>query len=259
MKKFYLIAAMAVSVLVANAQAALRLSTYQGTNLQKFDGKQCNITVDRYVFTGWNTISLPFALTEDEVNEAFGSDCTLEKLVGAESCGNSVVLNFQDCKEQGIEANTPYILHYKGNSTSIKIKKAARITDNESNLTYFIKGMAETVTMVGTQTATSGKSMYGVLVRDNAEAKFVKVDSDKSNVYATRCYIETSSSTPLTFITNHLGRGEVTSISNVVKGNEKVDVYNLSGVRVSSKATADAVNQLPAGVYVVKGQKVIVK
>ena len=70
MKKFYLIAIMAVATLTASAQQILNISTYSGTNLQKYDGTECKVNVNRYVFTGWNTIAMPFEMTEAELAAA---------------------------------------------------------------------------------------------------------------------------------------------------------------------------------------------
>ena len=84
MKKLLVIAAMAALSLGAQAQERLILSTYNGTNLAKYDGKVCNVTVNRYTFTGWNTIALPFSMSEQELNDVFGSDCRLERLISAE-------------------------------------------------------------------------------------------------------------------------------------------------------------------------------
>ena len=51
-----------------------------------------------------------------------------------------------------------------------------------------------------------------------------------------------------------------TGIESVISGeNTTADVYNLQGIRVARQANADEVNALPAGIYVVNGQKVIVK
>jgi hypothetical protein len=41
--------------------------------------------------------------------------------------------------------------------------------------------------------------------------------------------------------------------------NEVVDVYNTAGVRVASQIRANEVNLLQSGVYIVKGQKILVK
>jgi hypothetical protein len=260
MKKLYLIAALSVATLAANAQEKLYLSTYNGTNIEKFDGKVCDVTVNRYVFTGWNTISLPFALTEQELNETFGQNCRLEQLVGAEQQGHTVVLNFQDCKAQGLKANTPYILYYTGENMTKKIVKAAMVTDAQPALTFEVKNSPYTITMSGTKTHLDGQGLYGILARDNAQAQFVKVNEATNGFYATRCYIQLSSDDNVKLVSNHLAMGETTGIASVATQNEVVDVYNTAGVRVASQIRASEVNQnLQPGIYVVKGQKIMVK
>jgi hypothetical protein len=57
----------------------------------------------------------------------------------------------------------------------------------------------------------------------------------------------------------HFTEGELTSINSVVKANEKVNVYNVSGVVVAKDATANDINNLAPGVYVVKSKKITVK
>ena len=255
-----MIAVMAVVALTASAQQQLNLSTYGGTNVEPFDGKACNVTVSRALFHGWNTIALPFAVTESELNEAYGSDCRLEKLVGVERNGNQLTLSFQDCKEQGIEANVPYILYYGGENANRRITKEAIIYNNEPSISFNVKGSGETVTMAGAQRHFDGKGCYGVLAKDNNDAKFVKVDDiNSSGFYATRCFIKVSTGNDIILNTVHLAKGEATSITSVAAANEKVDVYNLSGQRVATKVRATDINNMQPGVYVVKGQKVLVK
>ena len=57
------------------------------------------------------------------------------------------------------------------------------------------------------------------------------------------------------------GAGNVTAIENVtIQKNEKVDVYTTSGVLVRKNVLfGTATNGLPAGIYIVGGQKVLVK
>ena len=62
MKKFYLIALMAVMTLAASAQQRVVINTGSGTNLEKYDGVQCQVTANRYLFHGWNTLALPIDL-----------------------------------------------------------------------------------------------------------------------------------------------------------------------------------------------------
>ena len=253
MKKIYMIAALAVAILSANAQEKLTLSTYNGTNLEKYDGKICNVTVNRFVFTGWNTVALPFDITNDELNEVFGNDCRLEKLVGVENVGNDIQLNFQDCKAEGLRANTPYLLYYTGEAGSKKIMKEAAISNELPILTYQTQ-QGQTVVMGGVQEKTSGIGLYGILARDNAEVKFSKVDGSLSGFLATRCYIQLPAGSESKLIAKHLVAGETTGINVITKVDEKVDVFNTNGVKV-----ATSTQNLQPGIYVIKGQKVLVK
>jgi len=258
MKKFYFIAMLALMALTASAQKSLQISTYGGTNLERFDGQECNVTVNRYLFHGWNTFSLPFDISESELNEAFGSDCRLERLVGVESVGKDMVLNFRDCKAQGMEANVPYILWYNGENGNKRISKLALIADAPAALSFTDNGT--TVTMACAQKQFDGKGCYGVLAKDNAEAKFTKVDTSVSGgFYATRCFIRVENGDPTNLFTNHLAAGEATGIEAIAVQGKSVDVFNLSGQKVASKANASTLRSLAPGVYVVNGQKVLVK
>jgi len=252
MKKLYLVATMALISLFANAQQKLILSTGAGSNLQNYTGKVCDVTANRVVFTGWNTISLPFSLTESELNEAFGDDCRLEKLVGVENAGGALVLNFQDCKSQGLQANVPYILHFTGATASKRIVKQTLVEEGISSLSFTVDGTV--VTMRGLDKQTDSKGLYGILAKDNAEAQFVSVDDIANGFHATRCCISISNDNTAILKTNHIAAGEVTSIHAVAKVGEKVDVYNVSGIKV-----ADNTNGLQPGIYIVKGRKVLVK
>jgi hypothetical protein len=259
MKKFYLIAIMAVATLTASAQQSVNISTYGGTNMQKYDGTECKVNVNRYIFNGWNTIAMPFEMTETELNETFGSDCKLEKLVAAESDASGMKIFFQDCKAEGIQANTPYILYYTGETGNKNINKTAIVSAGEAAISVNAKGSNEMVTMAAAQQHISGAGLYGVLAVDNSDAKFVAVDETKGGFYATRCFmkLETGNSTSLTTI--HLAAGEITGISEIAKTNKRVDVYNISGQKVASGIKAAELNNMQPGIYVVNGQKVLVK
>lgn len=252
MKKLYLVATMALVSLFANAQQKVILSTYTGTDLQKYAGTVCDVTAYRALYTGWNTISLPFSLTEAELNETFGADCRLEKLVGVESAYGILTLNFQDCKAEGLQANVPYILHYNGDMGTKKIAKQTMLQKGNSEITFTVDGAV--VTMRGLDKKTDTAGLYGILAKDNAEAQFVTVGNIANGFNATRCCVSVSNTTSTTLRTNHLTAGEVTSIDKVAKPGEKVEVHNLAGIKV-----ADNINNLQPGIYIVKGRKVLVK
>ena len=167
----------------------------------------------------------------------------------------TVKLNFQNCKSEGIKANTPYILHYMGESGSKKfVAQNAEVSDDESAITFTAEGTGETVTMAAARMQTGAEGLYGILAKDNDEASFVNVNEISNGFYATRCYVKLSGGNTTMLSTNHIDEGEVASISSIAKANERVEVYNLSGVKV-----ADNVKGLKKGIYVVKGKTVMVK
>lgn len=257
MKKFYLVAIMMLAATFANAQQRVILSSYSGTNLEKYDNQECVVSISRYMFTGWNTLVLPFAVTESELNEFFGSDCRLERLVGVEKSLNGVTLDFMDCKAEGMSAGVPYILYYTGESSNKNIKKTAVISKAQNDLSFVAEDV--TVTMFGANLKQDASGSYGVLVKDNAEANFVNTDDVTGGFYATRCGIRLSNGNLSTLNTRHLAAGEVTAISEIGRAGEKVEVFNLSGQRVAANIRIADIKNLPAAIYVVKGRKVIVK
>lgn len=256
MKKLYLIAALTACTLAASAQQAFTLSTIGGTDLSRYDGQECRVTTHRYVFTGWNTIALPFALSEAELNDLFGADCRLERLVAAEEEGSCVRLDFVDCKAEGLAASVPYILHYAGEPKSVKIAKTAVVSADEASVSVVAKGSGEIITMACADRQTASSGLYGVLAAANDEATFVRMSDDKKIFYATRCYIERQNDTELK--TNHI-KEFATGIEGTCAEAKLVDVYTLGGTLVAAGIRAAEVSQLPADIYIVGGQKVLVK
>lgn len=253
MKRLYLIAALALATLTASAQQRLYLSTYKGTDVTKLDGKTCLVSTTRSMYKGWNTLSLPFSLSQQELNELFGSDCRLEKLVGVEEAGATVQLNFQDCKAGGVEANTPYILYYTGENRNVKIAKEALIAHAPSALSFSTPS-GDRVTMCGAASQTNGQGLYGVMVVNNSDANFVRVGDNTQGFYATRCYVQLASGDSKLLTTRHFALGETTAVKAAVEQDNATEVYNASGVKVSNSK-----DNLKPGLYVVKGQKILVK
>ena len=258
MKKLFCMIALAAIAMTAGAQTPLRLSTYNGTPLERYDGKQCNVTAERYLFTGWNTLSLPFAITEQELDDVMGAGVKLEKLVGVTQQGNEIVLNFQDCKAEGIQANVPYILYYPGETGNKKFQVNTVVTNKDSKVTMTTSCGVE-VTMNGAPVKTDGKGLYGILAINHSDANFTSIDNDKAFFYATRCYISIPGGQQFTLTANHLGAGEVTSINEIAAAGDIIDVYNVLGMRVASNIRAGEVSNLTPGIYVVKGRKILVK
>jgi len=229
---------------------SLYLSSVSGTNVSNYDGQTRNVTLYRSIYNGWNTFCVPFSMTVAELETAFGKDCKLEKLSNVRSNGDVIDLYFTDVKSEGVKANTPYLLHYTGETKSIKVSaEDTKIEYANDPAMSFSSGMA-TVKFAGAPVHIEANGQYGIYVKDNAEASFSLVESSTSGFYATRCYITINGINNPTLIAHH-GKTEVTDISevnNVESVND--EVFNLNGVRL---------NGLQKGMNVVKGKKLIVK
>lgn len=243
-----------------NAQTkTLYLSTYNGTALAAHDGQVRNVSVSRYMYNGWNTVCFPFSMTAEQVNAAFGNDCRLETLIGVENNGNDIVLNFADCKKNGIEPNKPYILFYTGKTGIVKfIANEAEIVATPSKLS-FTDTKGTTVTFEGAMMKTPAKGLYGIPAISNEKPVFININHPESVVQATKCFITLSTENSTRLYSNHVGDGETSSIGSVVKAGETIDVYNISGQIVASGISSKNISELPKGVYVVKGKKIMVK
>lgn len=207
-----------------------------------------NLTINRPMKSGkWNTFCVPFALTSEQIDVAFGKDTEVRKYVGA----NGNVLTFAEAT--AIEAGTPYL-----------IKPAT--ADNK----YIFKGVNITTTEpakvgegdikfcgVYNQTnvdnlATAGSHVSGIV--DN----IVKRAQTGTSIKGFRAYfsvpnnISESAEAALRVAID----GETTGIDAIEGFETKTPtrVYNLSGQYVGT-STAN----LKPGVYVSGGKKVIVK
>lgn len=207
-----------------------------------------NLTINRPMKSGkWNTFCVPFALTLEQIDAAFGKDTEVRKYVGA----NGNVLTF--AKATDIEAGTPYL---------IKPTKAAE--------KYIFKGVNITTTEpakvgegdikfcgVYNQTnvddlAETGSHVSGIV--DN----MVKRAKTGTSIKGFRAYfsvpnnISESTEAALRVAID----GETTGIDAIegIETNTPTRVYNLSGQYVGT-STAN----LKPGVYVSGGKKVIVK
>lgn len=257
MKKFLLMIAVAAMALTASAQKRVTLSTYSGTAVEKYAGQTCDVTITRYVLSGWNTLCLPCDVSAQDLAQALGANYRLERLEAVSQQGNDIELLFVDCKAEGVKAGVPYILYYGGETGNKKLTLSTELVSNLSPVSLTTQEGVE-VTMGGAAVKTDGRGKYGILAIDNSEARFTSVDGGKE-FYATRCYITTSGTTRYNLSTHHSDGNEITGIADIAAADEAVDVFNLMGQRVASGMRAADVNTLEPNIYVVKGRKILVK
>lgn len=100
--------------------------------------------------------------------------------------------------------------------------------------------------------ATSGVKRYILTRADDGILAFYRTNTGNINVKANRAYLEV----PTTMaVASFSLEGSATGINNVVTIAAKQGIYTISGVRLNATTT----KELPAGIYIVDGKKVIVK
>ena len=100
--------------------------------------------------------------------------------------------------------------------------------------------------------ATSGVKRYILTRADDGILAFYRTNSGTINVKANRAYLEVPTAMA---VASFSLEGSATGINNVVTTAAKQGIYTIFGVRLNATTT----KELPAGIYIVDGKKVIVK
>lgn len=100
--------------------------------------------------------------------------------------------------------------------------------------------------------ATSGVKRYILTRADDGILAFYRTNTGNINVKANRAYLEVTTTMA---VASFSLEGTATGINNVVTTAAKQGIYTISGVRLNATTT----KELPAGIYIVDGKKVIVK
>ena len=143
------------------------------------------------------------------------------------------------------EANKPYLLVTTDGEFINKLTNVQVKATTGADLTTTVRGVSH----IGSYTAQNVEGVYGY-----ANGKFVKANT--GSVKPFRTYVKVTGSqgaAPMAFGVNI--EGTVTGINNATTAaTAKEAIYNLQGVRVSGD-----LKHLTKGVYIVNGQKVVVK
>lgn len=100
--------------------------------------------------------------------------------------------------------------------------------------------------------AASGVKRYILTRADDGILAFYRTNTGNINVKANRAYLEVPTAMA---VASFSLEGSATGINNVVTTATKQGIYTISGVRLNATTT----KELPAGIYIVDGKKVIVK
>lgn len=100
--------------------------------------------------------------------------------------------------------------------------------------------------------ASSGVKRYILTRADDGILAFYRTNTGNINVKANRAYLEVPTAMA---VASFSLEGTATGINNVVTTAAKQGIYTIFGVRLNATTT----KELPAGIYIVDGKKVIVK
>lgn len=268
MKHFVLIlAAMAVmGSQSATAQNRVKNLSAESTtmNVAQAVGADQTVRLSRYLYAGYNTICLPASLTADQLQQALPG-AKIERLAAIGQEGQTLNLYFVDCTSEGIEAGMPYLI-FSPTKKYVHVSgiDAGELSDNLSTV-RMNDGQGNQVSFSSSWSTRAVDGLYGIPAKQNVEileSVLVRTTADLT-FRPTRCGFswENRSATATALEIKHVSSVEgVTGVAAVKGGAAAADVYDLKGNLVLKQATAaDAKSQLPAGVYIIGGQKVTVK
>lgn len=223
-------------------------TNFKDGNIKTVSGL-ANITMTRTFKKGWNTVCLPFPTSVFALDKnPNGEGDAVQEFTSADENG----LNFTKVDGGKIEANKPYLVYFANEV----------VYDEAEPLCYGGNLEASTPTPItfGAYTFsgnyTAGMSMdgkYGVATVEGVQK--LRIGGANATLPAGCAYFTTNNNANGMLI--RLDGGNVTGLLDVNTGVvvENAAVYNLQGVKVSNNGTAN----LPAGIYVMGGKKVVVK
>lgn len=204
-----------------------------------------DITLNRtLVANKWNTLCVPFAISEEEIKANFGEGTLVEKLDAVN--GNTV--NFADATS--IEAGVPYLIKPTVAGTTYTFNGKDVIADapkTEGNADVTFKGIYSPTDI------TNNGTVKAAGVTQDGKVLFV---NPGSKTKAFRCFFTISDNASITPAMLKVSiKGVETAINSIVMDNSNATdnaIYNLQGQRVNG-------NSLTKGIYIKNGKKFAVK
>ena len=203
------------------------------------------VTVARQFKAGWNAVVLPFALSADEVTEAFGENSELAVYDGDTNNDGNVTVKFKKIsgEDKYISAGYPYMLWLENAVSGLKFTKDITTETSYTSGTTF--------DFVGVYTQTTTKN--GDYIVQGGEFR----KANESNyVLPFRAYLKLkegqSAARSIRFVIGDVDQTTTEIAGLEIEGQRTVEgVYNLQGQKVQ--------NMNRKGLYIINGKKVMVK
>lgn len=238
----------AVDESTVNVTFAPQLTISPSTSLEVSNATGLtNVVMNRTFAAGWNTYCMPF----DYNLSSLSAEAKAQEFVSS----NGYSLTFEAVNDGVLKANVPYLVYFPAETT---------VGTTEAPL-YFVTNVASYqptpvehngFTFVGNYEAS--KSMEGLYgVASEGDVQKIMLGTASSTLPATCAYFTAPTGQNANGLRICFDGGEVTGINQVngAQAQSAGAVYNLQGIKVSNRGT----NNLPAGLYIMQGKKVIVK
>lgn len=257
MKKL-IVTLMALVAISATGMAQKRVkflsTTSEKLNVNELKMVDQSVTINRYLFAGYNTICLPMTLTAEQLQKA-AKDVRIERLAGIKQEGTTLNLYFVDCTADGIQAGEPYLIFSpKAQSMNARSTEAINV-NSELKAVRMSDAIGNRICFSSSYESITGEARrYGIPAKQDVEVlESVLMPTDPEKTFLpTRCGItwEQQNATASNLVIKHAATDE---ISDILVDNEKGSavVYDLAGRRVNNKTHK--------GIYVVDGKKTAVK
>ena len=265
--KHFTLAIVALTALcsTALAQNKVQKTIYADRNL---DIEQLSIQptqLNRILLAGYNTICLPMTLSAEQLQKA-GNGVQVERLAAIRQDGETLNLYFLDCTAEGIQAGVPYLIYSpKTQYLRARTLEAANI-DGQLTPVTLSDQQGNRVTFTSSWSQLEGDGRYGIPAKqetDELQSILIRTQPDQ-HFLPTRCgfiweqQAKSASSLKIKHVTNL--NDLQTDIQTLKAQDAVVDVYDTAGALVRSQVRMSAALQnLPKGIYVIGGEKVLVK
>lgn len=215
-------------------------------NFEANNGFSGVIRLKRAFVKGWNTLVLPFSMTGEEVENAFGKDAKVARFTNS----TDNVIDLKTDADKYITANVPVLIHLENDIANVAFT-ADDVTNTASPSTSGDMG----IDFVGSYAALTTIPAGQYFINANKLWK----SAGASTINSTFAYFTVPASAAGAKIRLFIDGEEVTTtgINGVTTGDTKSadgNVYNLNGQKVGTN-----LSDLPKGVYIVGGKKVIKK
>lgn len=219
------------------------LAEESANNLKTLDNTYVKLN-RTLVANKWNTLCVPFAISEEEKKANFGEGTLVEKLDAVN--GNTV--NFADATS--IEPGVPYLIKPTVAGTAYTFNGKNVIADapkTEGNADVTFQGIYSPTDI------TNDGTVKAAGVTEDGKVLFVNAGSLTK---AFRCFFTISDNASITPAMLKISiKGVETAINSIVMGNSNTTdnaIYNIQGQRVNG-------NSLTKGIYIKNGKKFAVK